>query len=130
MEDQQPPPQVRNAVSLLWASLVLSSVEFLASTAPAEDGFDWGFLVIYAALTVVYGSIIYSVSRRENWARTIVLIVTVAVVIGTFFTPPDVETDAWWSILLHVTGTAADVVAMSWLFSGAGAAWFKRSSAA
>lgn len=124
-----PPNQVRNAVALLYASLLLSTVEFFASGTWAEDAFDWGMQVLFGIATVAYGYVIFLLSRRANWARILLLVLVAASTAATFAWPPDIEDDAWWSVLLVAAGAVADVVAMVWLFSGAGHAWFKRAEA-
>ncbi len=125
MEDLRPPAQARHAVALLWASLVLTSADFVATIEPLEDAFDWTFFAIFGIATSVYAYVIYSVSRRQNWARLVIFVVTVVGAGATLMWPPDIGADAWWSILLMIASTIADVVAMILLFSGAGHAWFK-----
>ena len=125
MEAVESPNQVRNAVALLWSSLILTTVHTVASTDLPEDGFDLGMAAVWAIVIYVNGYLIYLVSRRENWARRILLFVTVAVVAATLFWPPEIGVDAWWSVLLLTVSVIADAVAMIWLFSGAGHAWFK-----
>ena len=125
MEAVESPNQVRNAVALLWSSLVLTSVHVLATTSPPEDAFDWVPWAVYAIVTYVNGYLIYSVSRGENWARKLLLLITVAIAGATLVWPPELGIDPWWSVLLIAASVIADVVAMIWLFSGASDAWFR-----
>jgi len=125
MDRLETPMQVRNATSLLWASLLLTSVEALASASPPEDGFDWGLWFLYAIATGANGYIIYCASRRQNWARIVLFVITALVVVATASWPPDIGSDPWWSTLLLTVSAVADMVAVIWLFSGAGNAWFK-----
>lgn len=125
MEVLEAPRQVRNAVALLWGSLFLATVDVVASGTPAEDAFDWVMWTVYAIVIAVNAYLIFLVSRRKNWARVLLLVITVAVACAVLFWPPEIGTDPWWSILLGGVSTVADIVAMIWLFSGAGQAWFK-----
>jgi len=119
------PGQVRKAVALLWGSLFLTNVDVFASGAPAEDFFDWVMWLVFAAIIGFNAYLIYLVSRRTNWARVGLLIITVAILGATLLWPPEIGTDPWWSVLLMSVSTIADTVAMIWLFSGAGHAWFR-----
>ena len=125
MDRLETPTQVRNATALLWASLVLTSVEALASGSRPEDGFDWGLWLLYAIATGANGYIIYCASRGKNWARVVLLALAVLIVVATAIWPPDIDSDPWWSTLLLTVSVVADVIAVIWLFSGAGSAWFK-----
>lgn len=126
MESVAAPPQVRNAVALLWASLILTNADMLASGLPSEDFFDWVMWLVFAAIIGLNAYLIFLVSRRKNWARISLLILTVLITGAVLFWPPETGSDPWWSVLLICLSTVADVVAMIWLFSGSGDAWFRR----
>ena len=128
MELREMPTQVRNAIALLWASLVLTFAEGMASASPPEDGFGWWLWLFYAFATVANGYIIYCASQRQNWARVALLVITALVVVATVIWPVDIDSEPWWSTLLLTVSAIADVVALIWLFSGAGKAWFKDAS--
>ena len=128
MQSLEAPDQVRNAVALLWASLLLTNVDVFASGMPAEDVFDWIMWLVFAAIIGFNAYLIFLVSRRKNWARIGLLIITVLVAGAVLTWPPEVGSDPWWSVLLIGVSTVADVVAMIWLFSGAAHAWFRELS--
>lgn len=125
MEVVETPGQVRNALALLWASLLLTNVDVLASGLPAEDFFDAAMWLVLSAIVGFNAYLIFLVSRRKNWARIALLIITVLVAGAVLAWPPEIGSDPWWSVLLIGVSTVADVVAMIWLFSGPGRAWFK-----
>ena len=125
MEAVDTPRQVLKAAFLLWASLFLSIVEYLASSTLPKDAFDWVFLAIYAGAIGVNAYIIFLVLRRAHWARTVLLVITVAVVAATVTWPPEIGIDPWWQILLLTAGVIADTIAMIWLFTGSGSEWFQ-----
>jgi CDP-diglyceride synthetase len=130
MEASEAPHQVRNAVALLWASLALTTIDAVLSVAGnwPEDDLEWGMWLFYAIATAANGYLIFSASRRKNWARIVLLIITAFVTALALIWPPEIETDPWWSILLMAVSTIADIVAMIWLFSGTGRSWFKKAA--
>jgi hypothetical protein len=126
MEVGAVPDAVRNGVALLWASLVLTTVDTLVSGSfGAEDGVDLAFGAIYVATVAVNAWVIHSAFRRRNWARIILLIIIVAVISLSFFWPPEIGVDPWWSILLLGAATLADAVAMFCLFSRKANRWYR-----
>jgi surface polysaccharide O-acyltransferase-like enzyme len=122
------PTKVRNAVLLLWASLLLGTLgTFAAST--SEDDIEWAGWVVFAIGYGVNGYLIYKISKQKNWARIALLVLTVlaaaAMLVAWAVWPEVMGGDPWWSDLLFGVTMIADIVAMVWLFSDAGNAWFK-----
>ena len=104
-------------------------VEYVSSSTLPVDTFDWVFLAIYAGAIGVNAYIIFLLLRRTNWARIVLLVITVAIVAATVAWPPEIGIDPWWQILLLTTGVIADTIAMIWLFTGHGGEWFRRARA-
>ena len=129
MESADAPRQVRAAVALMWGSLVLTSVDALAFLMPPEDGLDWTVLLICAAMVGANAYLILCVARRENWARIVLLVLTILAVGAMAYSPPEPGSESWWSTLLFTVSICADVAAMVCLFSGSGHMWFKKVSA-
>ncbi len=122
------PPQVRRAVILLWITLVaaIASMVFAFDVAtfaePEMASFLWPFLIGTFILNVV---LIYYISRRRNWARVVLLLLTIGGIIVMLW-PFDDVTVTWDSVVSDAAFTALDVIALYWLFTGPGAAWFAR----
>jgi len=120
------PAQVRKAVVLLWLSLLIAFVitPFEVDLADWKEEPWWlpwalfggGFLV--AALPIVF------VARRHNCARIVLLLLTLATIASMIWLWNFVE--SWWTVVSDVGFIALDVVALYWLFTGAGAAWFSK----
>lgn len=123
------PPQVRRAVIVLWVALLASIGIMLVTLDPAELGVDaemaplfWPFAVGSYVVNVV---LVYLTSRRRNWARIVLLVLTVigfALMVSPFNELPQ----SWASWTTDILLAALDLVAMYWLFTGPGAAWFSK----
>src|SRR5688572_12759835 len=118
------PPQVRNAVIVLWAMLLLGTAVWLWElrdpTLTATLSRVEVFLMV--AVTVLLSGIpIYFVSRRQNWARWFLLVFSVAAVVAVWWFP---ELEGSGDIALEALFTIGDAVALYWLFTGPGAQWF------
>ncbi len=93
------------------------------------DEFDWVTPAVMAFFFAANGSLIHLASHRKNWARIVLLILTilsvVSLVLFLVVWPTDLENDPWWSTLLTSASFVADLVAMTWLFSGPANKWFR-----
>ena len=122
------PAQARRAVMLLWISLVVSLVVSLLQVdwPPLSDaGFPWWLVAIIAITYLVLAALVFLVSRGHNWARMLVLGTTVIGAIVMFIPWPGIEYEWTVSDLATQIGLLVlDGVALFWLFTGAGAAWF------
>ena len=128
------PPQVRNAFVLLWASLAIATLEsvialFVPGFSEEELGNSlWWFLSISFVLLAANAYLIYCASRRKNWARVVLLVVTVliagAVVFAYLVWPSEWGEEDWWSSATSMGCTAMEAIALFWLFTGAGAKWY------
>ncbi|HET7732111.1 MAG TPA: hypothetical protein VFK48_18960 [Usitatibacter sp.] len=125
------PPQVRRAVILLWIALVaaIGSMVFAFDVAAFADpemaSFVWPFLI---GTVILNAALIHYISRRRNWARVVLLVLTIAG-IAVMVWPFDDVALTWDSLVSDVAFTALDVIALYWLFTGPGAVWFARRNA-
>ena len=102
------PPQVRVAVSLLWIGLLIDTVgtgvaillEPVVIESPDQRRLIFGTLAVYAAITILYASLIYLVGRRGYWARLLlfglILALIIATIVGYVIWPGEFDTDPWW----------------------------------
>lgn len=123
------PAQVRRAVIVLWLSLLISII-----TIPIEmDRASWNDQPVWLSVTmfvVGYGiaaAPIVFVARRHNWARIMLLGLTVLGVGVTIYMWEYFESS--WQRTQDVAYLAIDIAALYWLFTGAGGAWFSKRGA-
>ncbi len=120
------PSQVRQAIILLWAAqvlVVIDAVLTLVNPEPDMAG-DTGLLVVlFLIVLAVYATLITFAARRKNWAR-IALLVSVIITSAGYFLLPSETPDPWWTEANFWLSSILEVVAMYWLFSGAGARWY------
>jgi hypothetical protein len=134
IEDATPsaPPRVRKAVVLLWIALALAILESVVAPDFASFGDDGGFAWMFWTFVLLsYGlnaALIHFTSRRRNWARIALLLLTLASVAVVLFPWSD-DYFAGWTVA-NVASTAAytvmDLVALYWLFTGEAKEWFRR----
>jgi hypothetical protein len=85
----------------------------------------WAIMISVLILNAI---LIVCISRRQNWARIVLLLVT----IGGFAMMlwPDIYASPlprdWW--VSNIAFDVLSVLAIYWLFTGAGAAWLSRRS--
>ncbi len=119
------PGQVKRAVVVLWISLGFGAAQIFMSTKPFDpDDKQWR-LVAFAvsiALWLAVAALIYLISRRHNWARIAYLVLAVVSLAGNASFP--FSSEPWWSTVLLAFIAACDLLALYWLFSGAGAQWY------
>jgi len=120
------PRQVRWAVRLLWASTVLALPEALvdAARAPTLTHLIGGLLV--EALMLAFACWLYvCVNRGRNWARIVLLLLTLLGTGVVVFAPLSRGTTTFEQVFTWLN-TACDVVCMGLLFSPPASAWFRR----
>ena len=127
------PAQVTRAVWLLWASVALAIPHLVAQDAQGiglGDGLGIGTLVFWLVFLLVFVGIcawlVHSISRGVNWARHAYCGLFV---FSAFFVFSDVTEMMQRSVIefvLNLLSIGLDGVAMFWLYTGAGPAWFKR----
>lgn len=126
MISAEAPIQVRKAVALLWVDFLLAAIDntiFLtAPDAEIENVFSF-FLAAHCFFFAVGTALIYFVSKRHNWARVTYLVLTIV-------SAPVYALLCWlelsWSDITYaITSSFLEAVALVWLFSGAGAEWYK-----
>lgn len=121
------PRQVRRAFLLLWLSWLLGVVEVIyVWWAPDPDiaelmgAIAGGTLLI----AVAYAGILWCAMRRRNWARIVALVWCVIGIAVQFIFPADGPTP-WQDVLLMWLAIVMELVAFYWLFTGAGAQWYR-----
>lgn len=130
------PVQVRWAVILLSVSLIagviVGALEFDSTLFSEMDDFMGWFVAMALGTYILFGILIFLVWRRHNWARVLILVLTVVGAIILFIPWPGIEADPWTvpEIASQVGFFLLDGVALFWLFTGAGAAWFARKKPA
>ncbi len=125
------PPQVRQAIILLWITQLLVVVDAgLTLMFPDPDmAGETAFLVIvFLVLLGLYATLITFAARRKNWARITLLVFAVISFAGYFLLPSEIPAP-WWTEANIWLSTILEVVAMYWLFSGAGARWYANKAA-
>jgi hypothetical protein len=131
LQNRNAPAQVRRAFVLLWASFAASLTEGVVKQLLSESN-DLGVAVeIWSLLVVAFAAsayLIYSASRRYNWARIALLSVTLITIAGYVVWPPSWTEEPWWSTAITGACAAADLIALYWLFSGQGRRWFETSN--
>ena len=112
---------------MLWASFALGTLDAALNWDPLDPTLGefevimWALMVGAVLFTAV---LIYFVSRRHNWARILLLVLTVIGLAMYMVYPPELSIEPVWSIFVTVGITVMDVIAIYWLFSGSGAKWY------
>jgi hypothetical protein len=116
------PATVLRAVVLLWIALVVAAIATMVSFAGQNmTDLMLFLLVVYAA----NGYIIHKASERANWARYVIGVFAVVGAAVTFYPwEPDPHPSAWEWVEAAVV-SAAEIVAVYWLFTGEGAKWYR-----
>jgi hypothetical protein len=126
------PPQVRQAIVLLWITQILVVIDAgLTLIFPEPDtAGETGFLVlVFLIILGLYATLITFAARRKNWARITLLVFAVISIAGYFLLPS--ETPApWWTEANILLSSILEIVALYWLFTGAGARWYASKAAA
>ncbi|HYW56200.1 MAG TPA: hypothetical protein VE934_04525 [Polaromonas sp.] len=126
MLQPETPPQVRQAIILLWVAqivVVIDAVLTLINPEPDMAG-ETGFLVfLFLIVLAVYATLITFAARRKNWARIALLISVISTSAGYFLLPSETP-DPWWTEANFWLSSILELLAMYWLFSGAGARWY------
>lgn len=134
--DQRPnrPAQVSRAVTLLWLALVLGLLSaipiYLEPMPPESEVPAWSLWVLLALVTAFWALLTYLISRGHNWARITTLVLTIASVAGHVSTLTDSQARGLLSAYIVVADillTIMTLLALYWLFTGSGAAWFRQS---
>ena len=103
---------------------IVASLGELASAVGEEPEFGWLFVAVSVAAFALMGLLIYFVSQRRNWARIVALLLTIAGIAAIFWLPAEGASLLEWTVEIGLT--AAEVLALYWLFTGEGAAWFSK----
>jgi len=126
------PPQIRQAIILLWVTQVLVVIDAVLTMIYPEPDMAGGtvFLVVLFVIVLgLYATLITFASRRKNWARITLFVFAVISIAGYFLLPS--ETPApWWTEANILLSSMLEIVALYWLFTGAGARWYANKAAA
>jgi len=121
------PRQVQIAVALLWLSLALGIPEAVLSTRPVEGGgVGVALTVIMLLLFGLVGFLNLKVYQGRNWARIVMLALTVLSVVVMLFPSDESRADGPLLQGLYLFDVLIEVVAMYLVFSKPGSLWFKR----
>jgi len=121
------PIQVRRAVALMWGSLALGYILAIPAWEPVPE--DLKEYEVFAWIAVCVGfaipaALIYFISRRRNWARITLLLLTVGgIALWVAFWNAD-PAEPLWSKVSGILTTGLDVIALYWLFSRPASQWF------
>ena len=116
------------AVWLMWVSLFLTLATAIpVYLEPTPPDFPtpslWAFL---AFVWLLWGLLIFLIGRGHNWARILMLVLFIAGM-GLWIKDSSELFDLpMHSLILEAIDTLISVLALYWLFTGAGAAWFRR----
>ena len=111
----------------MWASLIIGAVMMIPEFEPLPDemkGFEsemWGLMAFSFGVPVV---LILFVSRGKNWARILMLLLTMFGIACYLAFAPAPGSEPVWAVAANVLVTVLDVVALYWLFSKPGSEWF------
>lgn len=131
MRQPDTPPQVRQAIILLWITQILGVVDAgLTLMFPEPDMVgETGFLVVIFMIVLgLYDTMIAFAAKRKNWARIALLISAVITTTGVFLLPSETP-DPWWTEANFWISSILEMIALYWLFSGAGAQWYANKAA-
>lgn len=120
------PRQVHIAVALLWLSLALGIPEAALGSPPSGEGGMGAVLVV--SMLLVFGLVallIVKVYQGRNWARIVVLLLTVLSVVMMLFPSDEVQVQGPLLQGLYLFDVLIEVVAMYLVFSKPGSLWFK-----
>jgi peptidoglycan/LPS O-acetylase OafA/YrhL len=117
------PAQVRRAVIILWTSLAIGiAQELLNLDSHAKE--YWAIVVLTTGgMFAINALLIHLVSRGRNWARIVLLILTIAGLPVYVLWPGEYFTDLW-SLVVTCLGIVLDLTALAMLFTGKGAKWY------
>ena len=120
------PAQITNAVTLLWFSLLISLPSwYLAaerSPEPADPlatALSLGLLALFAWLNV-------RLSKGARWARSATLVLTIAGMLLNLVAADEAVPPGLFETVLGDVDLLISLLALYWLYSGPGAAWFRK----
>ncbi len=120
------PPQVTRAVWLLWASIALG-IPILGVQESQGDGLSMGTLVFVLVFVGIGVWLVQQISKGTNWARHVYCGLFMLSVILVFAEATEMMQRSVIEFVLNMLNLGMDGLAMLWLYTGVGAAWFKRS---
>lgn len=122
------PVQVSRAISFLWISIALDVaglVLFQIDPDPnVSPGIQWIVGIFILSLIAL---LIYLTGRGRNWARITLLVLTALLIVPSVLGLPALAQRSLARMSIELAGIGFVLVAMYWLFTGAGAAYFRRA---
>lgn len=124
------PTQVARAVWLLWAALILAivgAVPMYLEPLPSDTlATKWSLWAILAFVWGFWALLTFSIGRRQNWARVTTLLFFIGGLIYCVLEPQTLTARPAYELALQLADTTMTGIALYWLFTGSGAAWFRR----
>ena len=118
------PPQVQRAIWLLWASIALGLPLVMVQESQG-DGMGLGTLIFVLLFTGIGAWLVLQISKGVNWVRHVYCGLFVFSMFVVFADITAMMQRSVIEVLLNLLNLAMDGVAMFWLYTGAGAAWFR-----
>ena len=125
----QPPTQVNRAIVLLWLAFAIGGLAVALSFDEASQlSFATELGIAVVILFAVNALLIWLIGRRHNWARIALLVFILVtlpfVLLGEL---PDGAL-AWVAAGAEWVSTILEVIALYYLMTGVGAAWFRTAA--
>ncbi len=114
-------------------ALLVNCVGSVLNLEPLTDedlSFNTSMVIILGAVFSTNALLIYVASRRRNWARIMLLLLTIAGLSLYVIWPTDFFSDPWWSWVPTGLATVLEVAALGMLFLGDGAKWYSNRATA
>ena len=93
----------------------------------------WSILTGTFIFLVANAYVIYCASRRRNWARVVLLVLALlfvaSVLLSLVMWPAEWDAEDLWSSATSGAYAIMEIIAMYWLFTGAGAKWYAEKEA-
>jgi hypothetical protein len=129
------PREVKLAILLSWIVLILdtgntSYIHIMQST--PSDGVVYRVALVGITLAnfVIVAMSIFFASRRHNWARILLLALTLGSWALWFIYPLAIADYSFWKVLVAVMLVLAELIALVLLFFGKGGQWYAENESA
>jgi hypothetical protein len=125
--NQTAPTRVRNAVSLLWLSLITSLVVLMFDSSATMKSVPPAMLyTIVAITTFIMVLLIYKIGQGRNWARITLLVLFLFGLISYVSALTDLFDRSVVGGALSSAQTIMQMVALYFVFSKPGSLWFSK----
>jgi hypothetical protein len=131
------PTQVTRAVWLLWIGSVVAVTGavpmYLEPSLPSPLDTavpPWAIWVFLASLFGFWALLTFAIAQRRNWARVTTLVLFGGRLLLYVWKPEEmIASRPAYELVLDLLDAALIGLALYWLFTGSGAAWFRRPGA-